>query len=293
MMACCEQYLRNELIDASPDVIICLGKSCVVPFKLDGTANEVMGRIYSVEPIVSIDGKKQSKPCKLIVTHSPDKFVEDYKIVSSVESAFKQANRLLSGGGDESPDNYYLIESPEEFRNWANQHMTDAVLKEKVHAFDIESNGREIHPTTEFDLKHPPKLRCISFSWGSGYAICVPIEENYNEYLPILKDFMGSDIKFIGHNVTFDYFFLKLVNGITTKRIVGDTMLMAGLVDPGRGAYGYGLKRLACEMTQMGGYETDMKSTEEEIDEEGHIIRTKWELADMQTMAPYNCADSD
>lgn len=288
MVGCCEEYLRKELVEANPDVIICLGKAASLPFKLDGKATEIMGRIYNVAPIKS--GDKQSKSCKLIVTHSPDKFTDDRKTIGAVESAFNQANRILIGGNIETPDNYYLIESPEEFEHFVNEHLTSPKLSKLVHAFDIETNGRAIHPASDFDLAHPPKLRCISFSWGAGFAVCVPTENDELSYLPILKRFMESSIKFIGHNVSFDFFFLKLVNNIATKNIVGDTMNMAYLL--GFGGFA-GLKPLAAQLTNLGGYETDMKSTPDEVDEDGNIVKTKWELADMETMAPYNCADSD
>lgn len=287
----CEPYLREALVKASPNVIIGLGKATGIPFKMTGKANEVMGRVYSVAPIKL--GNTVTQECKLIITHSPDKFIEDTKIISSVESAFVQANRLLSNEVENKPDNYYLIESPKEFADWVDIHLSDKILSKTIHAFDIETNGRNIHPTNEFEVQHPAKIRCISFSWSDGYGVCVPLEDDYESYYPILKKFMESDTKFIGHNVAFDYFFLKLINNITVKRIIGDTMLMAYLLDPGRGQYGYGLKRLACELTNLGGYETDMKSTEDELDADGNIIKTKWEIANMETMAPYNCADSD
>ena len=300
---CCDSFLRTELLTVQPDVIICLGKSAAVPFNLKGKVTEMYNRIYDVSPVDEIDLQtgnktgKVSREAKLIVTYSPNHFIEDYKFRSSVEATFRQANRIANGGKIVPPDNYYLIESVDEFAAWVDRHLNDPRLKDRVHAFDIETNGRQIHPKTEFDAQFEPKLRCISYSWGKGMAICVPYEDDPDGYYPHVKRLHESHIKFIGHNVAFDYFFLRIVNDIWTTHIVGDTMLMASMLNPGKGKYGYGLKPLAAEHTDLGGYETDMKSTPDELDptdpEKKRILVTKWEKVDMQVMAPYNCADAD
>lgn len=298
---CCDRFLREELLTIQPDVILCLGKAAAAPFNLKGKVTELYNRIYDVAPIEEIDfttgeqtGKK-SRPAKLIVTYSPAHFMDDYKLRSSVEAAFGQANRIANGGKIIPPDRYYLIESAEEFGKWVDRHLKDPRLNNLVHAFDIETNGRELHPKTRFDAQFKPKLRCVSYSWGNGVAICVPFEDDPEGYYPYLKRFHESDIKFIGHNVAFDYFFLRIVNKIWTRNIVGDTMLMASMLNPGKGKYGYGLKPLSAQYTDLGGYETDMKGTPDDVDPENpkHILRTKWEKVSMDVMAPYNCADAD
>ena len=301
-VVCCQRYLREDLAEIAPDVIICLGKHAAIPFGLDGKESELLNRVYEVAPIRARNKETggttlldNAHPARLVVTYMPDKFVEDYKLRSSVEATFRQAERLMQGATSKPPDRYYLIESPEEFEEWVDRHITDKRLNKLVHAFDIETNGRELHPKTDFSAQHPPRLRCVSFSWAPGTAICVPYEDDPEKYHPILKKFMESDVQFIGHNVSYDYFFLRLVNKILTKRLVGDTMLMASMLNPGKGKYGYGLKPLAAELTDLGGYETDMKSIPDTVDPENpkHILETKWEKVEMEVMAPYNCADAD
>ena len=305
-VVCCQRYLRDDLAEIAPDVIICLGKHAAIPFGLDGKESELLNRVYEVAPIRArnketggTELRENAHPAKLIITHAPSKFVPDYKIRSSVEAAFRQADRLASNIDIKPPDKYYLIESPEEFEEWVNRHITDKRLNRVVHAFDIETNGRELHPKTKFSADHPPVLRCVSFSWGKGMAICVPYERDPEAYHPILKKFMESNVQFIGHNVSYDYFFLRIVNNILTKNLIGDTMLMASMLNPGKGKYGYGLKPLAAELTDLGGYETDMKSIEDEVEDDPdnpkkkRILVSKWEKVDMEVMAPYNCADAD
>jgi DNA polymerase-1 len=302
----CENQLRHEICLVQPNVIICMGKAAAAPFGLKGRAEELYNRVYDVRQFFDIDpatGNKTTQGsypgCKLIVTYSVDKFVDDYKLRSSVEATFRQANRVITAGDAKPPDNYYLVESTEEFERWVDEHITSPQFNKLVHAFDIETNGREIHPKTKFDAQFAPILRCISFSWEKGCAICVPYENDPEGYYGPLKRFMESDVQFIGHNVTYDYFFLRIVNGIKTKRLVGDTMLMSALLVPGKGKYGYGLKPLAAELTDLGGYETDMKSLEDEVEEDPdnpkrkRVLVTKWERVQMNVMAPYNCADAD
>ena len=299
MIQCCEERLRQELLNIQPDVIICMGKAAAVPFNLGGKMTELLNRVMTVKPLTysfSAPGKDTkrivTREAKIIVTYDPVKFVSDIKVRSAVEACFRQAERLSLGATIKPPDKYYLIESPREFEDWVERHLTDERLNKRIHAFDIETNGRLIHPKTEFDAQYPPKLRCVSFSWGPGMAICVPYEDDPAYHVP-LKRFMESDIQFTGHNVAFDIFFLKLVNDIHTKHLFGDTMLMAAMLNPGKGKYGYGLKPLAAEWTDLGGYETDMKSTPDTLDDQGRITETKWEKVDMDVMAPYNCADAD
>ena len=296
----CVNHVAEVLTRLQPDVIVCLGKAPACIFGIAGKVKSMYNRVYDVSPLAmfdketcSFDTAKYTRPAKLIVTYTLDQVYEDYTCKDAMTSAFRQAGRLAQGFKAEPPDNYYLIESADEFKTWAKRHMSDVRLSKAVHAFDIETNGRDIHPKTPFSAAHPPKLRCISFSWNKGMAICVPYEDDPEGYYPILKEFMESDIPFVGHNVAFDIYFLKLVNDIHTKVLVGDTMLMAALLNPGRGKYGYGLKPLAAEYTDLGGYETDMKSTEDEKDAAGNIVKSKWEIADMSVMAPYNCADAD
>lgn len=301
MVKCCEDRLRQELTDIQPDVIVCLGKAAATPFNITGKAKELYNRVFTIKPI-AIPRKagedpneplKHTRESKLIITHSPSDIADDIKVWSSVESAFRQAERFSKDSEIKLPENYYLCESPAEFEEWAERHMTNPTLKKIIHAFDIETNGRELHPKTEFDAQFPPKLRCLSFSWAKGMALCVPFEDDPEGYYPILKKLMESDISWCGHNVAFDIFFLKIVNDIHVKRLVGDTMLMASMLNPGKGKFGYGLKPLSAEFTDLGGYETDMKGTEDQLDDKGRKLKTKWEIADMATIAPYNCADSD
>lgn len=296
---CCEDILRQNIMQIKPDVYICLGKVAAVPFNISGRANEIYNRIYDVSPIKERDSVTgdytgvETPPAKLIVTYPHEKFTEDVKYHSSVIATFRQASRILAGDSATTPERYYICENADEFGRWVDRHISDPRLNSLVHSYDIETNGRSIHPKTPFEAKFKPKLRCISFSWAKGTALCVPYEEDTDGYYPHIKRFMESGVPFIGHNVGFDLFFLRLVNGINTKNLVGDTMLMASMVNPGKGKYGYGLKPLAAEWTDLGGYETDMKGTPDIFDADGNVIETKWERVPMSVMAPYNCADAD
>jgi DNA polymerase-1 len=86
---------------------------------------------------------------------------------------------------------------------------------------------------------------------------------------------------------------MRVVHGIIVNRLVADTMLMSYSLDPTRGKYGYGLKPLSQEHTDLGAYETEVKELEDDVDEDGVVIKTKWEKIDMLTLATYNICDCD
>lgn len=291
MIGCCQDYLANDLLNLSPDVILCLGKDTAIPFNIKGKAKDLYNVVFDVAPMV-LEGR-ETKGAKLIITHSIEEYLSNEKVWSSVESAFIKAERFSKGAEIKSPEGYLLLESPAELQTWVDNRKKKASYKSDVFAFDIETNGRSLHPKTDFELRHPPKVRCLSISWAPDRAICIPYEEDPEGYLPILKSFLEEPLHFIGHNVSYDIFYLKLVLGINVKSLAGDTMLMASLISPGMGAFGYGLKPLAAEYTDLGGYETDMRSQPDVFDKDGNVEISKWESTKLDVMAPYNCADAD
>ena len=51
MIQCCEERLRQELLNIQPDVIICMGKAAAVPFNLGGKMTELLNRVMTVKPL--------------------------------------------------------------------------------------------------------------------------------------------------------------------------------------------------------------------------------------------------
>lgn len=284
MAECCEPLLKKELELLKPNVIVCLGKGPAVVFNVTGKSEAMRAGISEVTGIPGC------KP-KLVVTYDAAKVLGDISLRAEFYSAFKKAERFCNITELIAPENYNLIESPAEFEDWV-----DKIIRNKdkfVIAADIETDGRDMHGLNE-DGSRVARMRCIGFSWAQGYAVCVPFEEDVAGYLPPLIRLFNSDVRFIGHNFRYDMSFMKVVYGIQVKNFIADTMLMAYLLSPEKGKYGYGLKNLAAEHTDLGAYASDVKDVEDEFDEEtGLLLRTKWEMAPMLTLATYNCGDVD
>lgn len=249
MVECCEYTLRKELETIEPNVIVCLGKGPATIFNLGGKLDEMKNGVFDVT------GLKTCTP-KLVVTYPLEKVVADISLQSELTSAFRKAERFCTKTEVKPPDNYKLVESPAEFKEWV-----DKLVKHKdkfIVAFDIETNGR-------YMLAPEAKMRCIGFSWASGYALCVPFERDPDGYLPIIKGLFSNDIRFIAHNAVYDVGFLKAVYAVDIANLHADTMLMAYTLDPTKGKYGYGLKGLSIEYTDLGAYETDVKDLEDAV----------------------------
>ena len=277
MQECCEELLRRELESLKPDVIICLGKGPTAIFNVGGKFDAMRMGMFEVTGLAGC-------VTSLIVTHPLEKVVADISLHSEFFSTFVKAERLCSKVDVEAPQNYSLIESPAELSEYVDKFIRNRA--KFALAADIETNGRYL-------MDPRARMRCVAFSWAKGYAICVPFEDDPEGYLPELQRLFDSEVRMVFHNSVFDMSFMRVVHDIHVKTHLADTMLMAFLLNPGLGKYGYGLKPLSLQYTDLGAYETEVKDVEDDVDEDGNIVVTKWEKAPMDTLSTYNCADVD
>ncbi|MDD2231177.1 MAG: DNA polymerase, partial [Candidatus Cloacimonetes bacterium] len=276
MIESCESRLRIDIESLKPDVIVCLGKGPATLFNISGQIDKIKGGAFDVVGLAGVNAK-------LIITQPIDKVVGDISLRSEFFSDFKKAERFCSKVEIVAPEKYNLCETPEEFNTWVEKVIKNS--DKFVIAADIETNGRDMHSTRA-------KMRSISFSWAKGYALCVPFEDDPEGYLPGLRLLFSSNVRFIFHNGVFDMSFLKVVYGIVVANFIADTMLQAYLLSPGKGKYGYGLKPLSLEHTDLGAYATEMHDVEDDEDHETTGMN-KWEKVPMLTLATYNCCDTD
>jgi uracil-DNA glycosylase family 4 len=151
-------------------------------------------------------------------------------------------------------------------------------------AFDIETTGLSV------DDDRP---LCISFSWAEATAIVIPIwdwqrGELWNqEDLAYIKSHLklvmeNPNIKKIGHNISFDIFFLNKKWGWDIQGAYFDTMFGYYLLDPDRKG-SQKLHDLAWIYTDMGGYDEKVKA-----DRENGFKNTAWD-----DLYEYSAGDSD
>lgn len=276
MMKKCSSRVKEQLESVKPNVIVCLGKGPATLFNITGKLNKILVGMFDVEGLPKVNGVNP----KLIVTQNLDKVLEDYSLREQLAADLKKAQKLCSVSEITVPENYYLIESPEEWE--ASVDKLIAVADTHIVAADIETNGK---PGRNGD----GRMRCISFCWAPGYAFCVPFELDPEGYLHGLKRLFTSNVKFIWHNSLFDVPFLRSVYGLNSDHNYADTMLDAYLLQPGKGKYGYGLKGLALQYTDLGAYDTEIHT----LDEDDDSGLNMWERVPLETLATYNCGDVD
>jgi hypothetical protein len=215
LIECCEEYLREEIRILKPNVIICIGKAAASVFNISGRIDQLKMGAY------------QFGDAKVIVTYPFDKVEEAYKYRLEFFKAFAKANRFIDSA-DEVETNYEMFENALEFSNWVDK----AIDGEVTLAADIETTGLDY-------FAEDARVRTIAFSPRAGRAVVVNYDPSY--HAPLKRLLESKKNKFIFHNATFDVSYLRVVLDIWVSELAGDTMLMAYLLSPGLGKWGYGL----------------------------------------------------
>lgn len=126
--------------------------------------------------------------------------------------------------------NYVTIDTPEKLADFVKQ-----LKKQKVFAFDTETDGLGAVGSN---------LVGMSFSWEANTGYYLPTKGPMGETVldlqtavdavkPILED---PTIGKVGHHLKYDQLVMR-GRGVEVKGVVGDTMLMAFLLDAGRNTY--------------------------------------------------------
>lgn len=295
MLTKCQTRLKEHLDAIRPNVIVSLGKGPCTLFNVTGKIDKLKMGMFEIHGLPKVNGENP----KLIVTNPINKVLEDYKLRGQLLEDLQKAEKLCTKRSEVVvPDHYYMLESPQELSDWLDKILPRS--KDYIVAADIETNGRSF-------ISGKGRMRCISFCWRTSHAICVPFELDEAGYLPVLQRLFKSDLRLIWHNGMFDIPFLKNVYGLFSEHNYADTMLDAYLLKPGKGKYGYGLKGLALQYTDLGAYDTEVADEEDDtavasyvvIDDDGteRLVYdeplNKWEKVPLDTLVTYNCGDVD
>ena len=101
------------------------------------------------------------------------------------------------------------------------QELESVVRASKLCSIDTESDDKDPREAT---------LLGISFSVKDGEAYFVPLIETdlkdltRKDVLNVLRRILSADVKFVGHNIKYDYLILRR-SGVTLKHVYFDTML--------------------------------------------------------------------
>ncbi len=274
----CLPYLEEELKEIKPNVVVLLGN--MVSKTIIGKTNitQIHGNPFWSEkyqttciPLYHPSFLVRLKDATGLKNRKD--FIEDLKFVKkSAETSWFKAK-------DKKKTQYIVCDTLPKITK-ALKRLNSV----PEFAFDIETTGLKA------DKDRP---LCLSFSWAEATGIVIPIwdwqkgELWSQEDLAYIKSQLklvmeNPNIKKIGHNISFDIFFLNQKWGWDIQGAYFDTMFAYYLLDPDRKC-SQRLHDLAWIYTDMGGYDDKVKA-----DRENGFKNTAWD-----DLYEYSAADSD
>jgi len=274
----CLPYLEEEIKQIKPNVIVLLGNT--VSKAIIGKTNitQIHGNPFLHEgwqitciPLYHPSYLTRRRDAEGLKVRK--EFIEDLKFVkqSSLTSEFKAK--------DKQKVQYIICDTLPKITK-ALKRLSSV----PEFAFDIETTGLKA------DKDRP---LCLSFSWAEATGIVIPIWDWQKEELWSQEDLAyiksqlklimeNPNIKKIGHNISFDIFFLNKKWGWDIQGAYFDTMFAYYLLDQDRKG-SQRLHDLAWIYTDMGGYDDKVKA-----DRENGFKNTAWD-----DLYEYSAADSD
>lgn len=295
----CQSFLLKEIEEINPSVICAMGSTPLQVFMkrkglqtIRGTINkvEVNGKYYKVIPTY--------RPAYILkwpeYPHFRDDLLKDLKLV-----------KLVSENPDykveKHPTQYSTLNSVTELKEFLIKCRSKKVL-----AYDIETVGFNFMKDEILSIG----LSCELYQAVGIYFKDFSLEDQ-KEIWKLLKEILESkDVVKVAHNAKFDNKFLRR-QGIVVKLPMFDTMLAHFLINENSER---GLKYLAFQYTDMGGYDAELDSIfkektadirkglmlrkkEGEIDEEEYqqlIEESKnYGIIPKDILMKYNMADAD
>ena len=293
--ACKTQWLVKEILKYKPKIVVAVGA-------------EVMSNLTEAIGVMKhrgafIDAEIEGHKFKVMPTLSPAYLMNNHReLEGQVTTDLKRAYNAVSGGvscwtpGKEKTLDYHYVKTIEDF-----MVMVDEIKKAGKATCDIECRGKDAYfpqfPTPGFPLTS------IQFSThtGSGWFLPIAHESFVTEDTPEGKAWNGVEwtyimgqlkwifesgkIFLIGHNFKFDSKWIMKHLGMKPK-LSFDTMLAHGLF----GETSSSLKKLAWELTDMGGYEEEQSKYTEALDAD-----KKWDMFHypLEQLSIYGCCDVD
>ena len=251
------EELKKRIVNLNPDIVVPLGGLVTKALLGQNKITSLRGKPESIE----IDDKNfwllpMLSPSYVMVNPNNTRFLEvDTRLlarfISDGEKAFephKVSYEVIEVGN---------ISRVIEVFNEAFKHGKtpyDPI------AWDYETNS--FH--AEYD---GAKLLSISLSWGAHTGVTIPIDhpyatwnkEDYNVLIKLLKAFLSSSLWKVGHNIQFDERQSKLIidRDITFVNTL-DTLVAFYIAVSQDVSESFGLKTLAYQYTDMGGYEAPL-----------------------------------
>lgn len=273
----CEEYLEAEIEIIKPDIIVPMGNVSLK--KIRGKTGITK---YRGKAIVNDDGRIIFPIMHPETLFFQPKHSKNWAIdVGNLKELLDKGTAFL----EKSDVDYRYLETLEEV-----EEEVERLMDSKWIVFDLE--------TTSLNPFLPnQKIVCISLTDKDHYGVTIPLEHKdftwpegqFKKVKKLVKKLLENGSKKMAHNGKFDMKWVLYKYGIDVQNFAFDPMLVHYLtVTEERG--GHGLKELAFEHTDMGGYDNKLDEYKQTLPES---IRHNYDNIPWEILREYAAADVD
>lgn len=265
----CSPYIKRQIAEMKPKIIVCLGKESAMGLGLKGPSRgffhdyEVDGVV--IPTLVTIHPRittmiRQNSSGSFWGTDYLDILRRDFKKVKQVlygDVVLKPLDVAIKEFCDER---LFLVTSVEDARKLRDEIM--GLPDRSILAWDSETTS--LDPWAEnaktlmyqFTYKRPADGKLISVVVPLWHR-CNTLYDANDVFGYMQEILLSTNTQKIGHNLAFDILFAKVVHGLHPKSIAFDTMLLLHSLNSGLQGF-YDLKVSTSDLLfrlQLGGYE--------------------------------------
>jgi len=278
-IANCNPYLEAEIKIVNPEIIVPMG-------------NVALKKIMNKTGITKFRGKAIKQDDRIIfpMVHPTTIFRQPVH-AKNFTTDLGNLGKLIKEGDaflEKKEVDYRYLETLDEALAEIERLNTEA--DSDIIVFDLETTGLD-------PFRDDSKIVCISLTDKTHYGVTIPLEhrqfewtgDQLNELVAGIRNLMENPkVKKMGHNGKFDTKWLKAIYNIDTQGYAFDPMVAHYItVSEERG--GHGLKELAWELTDMGGYDNALDDYKKENGIVGNYDMIDWEILREYAAADVDC----
>lgn len=266
-----------ELVSQAP-------KDCILVPMGANVCKSLLGRKVS-----SIHGSVLEFDGRICVpTYHP---LQVYAYPEALPNFAKDLERIMDASQGIIPETlkvkYYTLDTIDKVRK-----VCQMLAESEKFTFDIETSGLD-----PFAVDPPAKVVSINFTNAAQTGFVVPVDHREAKWTPKERDMVVAMLRELlenptprkgAHNGKFDWKYIKRVLGIEVVNYCFDTMYahyIGVTEEPGT----HGLKSLAWEFTDMGGYDDPLEAYKAEHPE----AATNYDLIPLDMLCTYGAGDAD
>jgi len=287
----CKEYLDAEIAIVDPDIIVPMGNVALKSILGKTGITKYRGKAVEVsEKTEELSAEETESKSRIIfpILH-PNAVFKQPKYAKNFTTDLTNLQLLVTEGMEfleSSEVDYRYLEKEEEVMEELDRLEEEAEML----VFDLETTGLNPYLVGS-------KIICISLTDKTHYGVTIPLEhkafvwpkEVLARIIARLKKLMeNSRIQKMGHNGKFDMKWLLYKYGINVANYAFDPMIAHYIgISEERG--GHGLKELAWEHTDMGGYDNKLDEYKKENGIVGNYEDIAWEILREYAAADVDC----